>query len=219
MDENALANEETVTSEQTLAEKTYTQKEFDDAMARMRTSVTKKALKPYEELGTLDELRDLKEKLLQSNQPNTSQTDFENILKDLALKKDQEIQKRDQIIADYKIDSPLTAAAAKLRSVNPEQVVKLLKPSIKLNSDNEVEVLDTRGQVRYNDRGELFGVDDLVREFLDSNPHFVQPTPSTTSSRSTITHQGSGPIDLTQLDFKNPEHRKIYADAKKNGQL
>jgi hypothetical protein len=55
-------------------------------------------------------------------------------------------------------------------------------------------------------------VRDLVKEFLDTNPHFVQPTPSTTNSSHSI-KTGSNKVDISKLDMKNPEHRKIYAQA------
>ena len=42
------------------SDKTYTQTEVDNMMARMKGSLSKKLLKPYEELGDPDELRQLK---------------------------------------------------------------------------------------------------------------------------------------------------------------
>ena len=40
--------------------KTYTQTEVDNMMARMKGSLSKKLLKPYEELGDPEELKTLK---------------------------------------------------------------------------------------------------------------------------------------------------------------
>jgi hypothetical protein len=68
--------------------------------------------------------------------------------------------------------------------------------------------------VRYADNGQPYQVQDLVREFLDSNPHFVQPTPATTNGRSSIAHSADK-LDISKLDMKNPEHRKIYAEYRK----
>jgi hypothetical protein len=47
--------------EQAPAGKTYTQEEFDNHIAGLKSSLTKKLLKPYEELGDVNELRALKE--------------------------------------------------------------------------------------------------------------------------------------------------------------
>ncbi|CAB4153829.1 hypothetical protein UFOVP635_32 [uncultured Caudovirales phage] len=192
--------------------KTYTQKEFDDHMARMKSSISKKYEKTYAELGDVDELRKLKlESEKKHQEEQVKRGEFEKILQDLASKKDAEIQKRDQIIKEFTVDLPLVNAAAQYRSVNPDQVKALLKPNVRLSTDGEVEIVDKTGAVRYNDAGQPFRVEDLVKEFLDTNPHFVQPTPATTQGKSNI-GQSPEKIDVTKLDMKNPEHRKLYKE-------
>jgi len=194
--------------------KSYTQKEVDDMMARMKSSITKKITKPYEDLGDPEELRQLKSEAEQRRQAEQlKRGEFEKTLQELAYKKDQEIQKRDHIIKEYKVNSPLISAAAKYRAVNADQVKALLSSNVRLNDDGEVEVVDSRGTVRYNDRGEPLGVDDLVREFLDSNPHFVSATPATVNSRSNINQGPSDGIDISKLDMSLAAHRKIWAQA------
>lgn len=222
MSENTLATDSGSTddsaSTQQSQAKTYSQQEFDDHMARMKSAVLKKALKPYEELGDPETLRNIVQDYQNRQmEEQKKRGEFDNILKELAQKKDQEIQRRDQIIAEYRVDVPLTNAAAKYRSVNPEQVKALLRSNVRMTPEGEVEIIDTKGQPRYKETGDPYGVDDLVREFLDSNPHFVQPTPATTGSRSSIDVQGGGPVDLSKLDMKNPEHRAIYAKHKQSG--
>jgi hypothetical protein len=194
----------------------YTQQEFDDAMAKMKAVVAKKAVRPYEELGDIEELRQLRDEMERKRtEEQVKRGEFEKILQDVASKKDQEIAKRDQMIREYKVDVPLLNAAAQLRSVNPEQVKALLKNNVRLNQDGEVEVVDTQGTVRYSDQGQPLAVQDLVREFLDSNPHFVQPTPATSNSRTSISGQPTHTLDITKLDMKNPEHRKVYAEYRR----
>jgi hypothetical protein len=196
----------------TQVEKTYTQKEFDDHMARMKASVSKKYEKLFNELGDPDELRQIKQTYeKQKLDEQKKRGEFDSILQDLAKKKDDEIRKRDEIIRNYTVDVPLVTAAAQYRAVNAEQVKQLLKPSLRLNEHGEVEVLDQKGTIRYNDQGQPFRVEDLVKEFLDTNPHFVAAGASTTNSRSNIS-QGSQKLDLTKLDMKNPEHRKMYRE-------
>lgn len=195
--------------------KLYTQKEFDDAMAKMKHSVQKKVLKPYEELGDPEELRQLKAEAEEARQKEKmDKGEFEKLLQEQASKKDTEIQRRDEIIKEYKVDTPLTNAAAKYRSVSPEQVRSLLKQNVQLNTEGEVEVKDAQGKVRYSDSGTPYSVDDLVKEFLDENPHFVQPTPSTSNSQNSW-NNSQGKLDISKLDMSNPEHRKMYKDYKK----
>jgi hypothetical protein len=202
---------------QAQATKTYSQEEFDRHMAGLKTSLTKKLLKPYEDLGDPDELRSLKteaEKRQQEQQ--IKRGEFEKTLQDLAAKKDAEIQKRDSVIKEYKVNTPLLSAAAQYRAVNAEQVKALLTPHVRLNPEGEVEVVDAKGSVRYNDSGAPLGVQDLVREFLDSNPHFVSANPATTNTKSSVANSGPGKLDITALDMKNPAHRDLYRQYRKD---
>jgi len=201
------------------ADRTYTQQEVNDMMAKMKTSVAKKVLKPYEELGDPDEIRNIVSTHQKTQQEQAlKRGEFDKILQELASKKDQEISKRDSVIREFKVDTPLVSAAARHRSVNPDQVKALLKSSVRLNADGEVEVLDTKGAVRYNDRGTLLAVDDLVQEFLLSNPHFVQSTPATTTTNSSYQGSVNNKIDISKLDMRNPAHRKLYKEARSQGQ-
>ena len=201
--------------EQAIAGKTYTQEEFDNHIAGLKSSLTKKLLKPYEDLGDVNELRALKEaQLKKAQEESLKKGEFEKILQKMAEDKNAEIAKRDSVIREYKIETPLVNAAAKYRAVAPEQVRTLLKNNINLNAEGEVEVLDNNGQVRYNDKGVALTVEDLVNEFLAANPHFVQANPATSSTKSSITNNQT-PIDINKLDMKDPAQRKIYAEYRK----
>jgi len=224
MSENTLANEATgaadTTSENLAATKTYTQQDVDNMMARMKGSLEKKLLKPYEDLGDPDALRQLKadaEKRQQEQQLNRGE--FEKTLQEKAAKWEAEIAKRDSVIREYKVNTPVLNSAAKYRAVNPDQVRSLLQPNLRLNNEGDVEIVDSQGSVRYDDRGAPLAVDDLVREFLDSNPHFVSAAPATTNSQSNVGRGSSKPMDITSLDMKNPEHRKVYAQYRKTSGL
>jgi hypothetical protein len=220
MSDNTLATTNNATDaaitedgNQAQATKTYSQEEVDNMMARMRGSLEKKLLKPYEDLGDPTELRTLKQQAEAKAQADAiKRGEFEKTLQDLAAKKDAEIQKRDSVIKEYKVNTPLLSAAAQYRAVNAEQVKALLSNQVRLNADGEVEVIDATGAVRYNDAGAAIGVNDLVREFLDSNPHFVAASPSTTNTKSSHTNTTTG-LDISKLDMKNPQHRKLYAEA------
>lgn len=206
------SNQNESQAEETVSERTYTQQEFNDAMAKMKAAERRKVAKQYEDLGDPNELRALKEQAeKRRTEEQMKRGEFEAMLKEMASKKDAEIQKRDAVIKEYKVDTPLLNAAAKYRSVNPDQVKALLKHQVRLGDEGNTEVLDADGAVRYNDSGDLYSVDDLVREFLDSNPHFVQPTPATSGSKNSI-GQGKAGFDPAKLDMRNPEHRKMYND-------
>ena len=215
--ENAVTD--TVETNQEQAEKTYSQQEFDNHMAGLKKSLAAKYEKQYAELGDLDELRNLKaeaEKRKQEEQ--IKRGEFQKTLEDLAAKKDEEIRKRDQVITEYKVNSPLLDAAARYRAVAPEQVRQLLGNKVRLGETGEVEVLGQDGSVRYDDSGKPVTVDALVKEFLDTNPHFVQPGAATTNTKSAVAPTGSkGEFDLASLDLTKPEHRKMYQEARQKG--
>jgi hypothetical protein len=212
------ANESVVENQAQEAAKTYSQKEVDDMMARMKGSLSKKLLKPFEDLGDPDELRQLKLEAEQRRQEQQlKRGEFEKTLQELAAKKDAEIARRDSVISEYKINTPLLSAAAKYNAVNAEQVKSLLSQNIRIGDSGEVEVTDGKGSVRYNDKGEPIGVEDLVKEFLDTNPHFKLANPATTQTRSNIVDKSvQKKMDITKLDFKNPEHRAAYKEYRKS---
>ena len=196
--------------------KTYSQEEFDTHMARMKASISKKYEKTYAELGDIEELKVLKtEAEKRRTEEQMKRGEFEKTLQELASKKDAEIQRRDSIIREYTVDVPLVTAAAQYKAVNADQVKALLKPNVRLNGEGEVEIVDREGKVRYNDAGQPFKVEDLVKEFLDTNPHFKSATPATSTGKSNI-GQSREKLDITKLDMKNPEDRKIYKEYRKS---
>ena len=208
---NDTATDATGETENQAQGKTFTQAEVDNMMARLKGSLEKKLLKPYADLGDPEELRSIKteyEKRQQEQQ--IKRGEFEKTLAELAQKKDAEIEKRDSIIREYKVNTPLINAAAAHKAVNAEQVKALLIPNVRLNAEGEVEVVDSKGSVRYNDSGAPLQVDDLVREFLDSNPHFKSAGPATTNTKSNVSNNSVGDIDINKLDMRKAEHRKMY---------
>jgi len=210
---------EATTESNTQAEKTYSQREVDDMMARTKSAITKKVLSKYEDLGDPDTVRDIIAQHSKREQDLAlKRGEFDKILQEMAAKKDAEIQKRDRVIEEFKLNSPIIDAAAKLRAVNPNQVKSLIRNNLRLNVDGEPEVLDNEGKVRYDDAGRPLSVESFVGEWLHSNPHFVQPSPSTSATKSSVA-ASMDKLDINKLDMRNPEHRKIYADAAKKGIL
>ncbi len=216
------AKESQTQENQASAEKTYSQKEVDDMMARLKTSVTRKVLRPYEELGDPTHLRSLVEDAEKRTQEEQiKRGEFEKTLQELAQKKDAEIQKRDSVIKEYKVNTPLIDAAARYDSVNPAQVKQLLSNKVRLSqSGDEVEILDDGGNVRYNDSGNLLSVDEFVKQWLNDNPHFKKAGVSTSGTKSNIKGAGKQePFNISKLDMTNPKDRQVYAEAKAKGLL
>ena len=221
MSENTLASDDTGSSENInqATEKTYSQKEVDDMMARTKSAVQKRVTSKYEDLGDPEELRQLKADYeARKLEESKKRGEFDKIIAELAQKKDEEIRKRDEIIKSYTVDLPLVNAAAQYGSVNPKQVQALLKPNLRLNDSGEVEVLDDKGTVRYSDKGQPFRVEDLVKEFLDTNPHFKAAGPTTTQSKSNV-NQSREKLDISKLNMSNPADRKLYAEFRKSSGL
>lgn len=208
---------ETSSEKNTQVEKTYTQKEFDDNMAKMKSSIEHKFQKKFEQLGDIDELLSIRESAKkQAEELALKRGEFDKVLQEKLSIKDSEIAKRDNIIKEYKINTPLLEAAAKHRAINAEQVKALLSNNVRLNDSGEVEVIDQSGAVKYKDDGKQYSVDDLVSEFLRSNAHFVSPTPATTHTNSNIGNVKSNKIDITKLDMKDPKDRELYKQYRKD---
>ena len=207
---NTVNTDDTDTNNQ--AAKTFTQDEVNALMARTKSQLEKKFASKYEDLGDPEELKGIVNQYRKTQEEQAlKRGEFDKIIQDLAAKKDAEIQKRDRIIESFKVETPILEAAAKHRAVNPDQVKALIRNAVRLNQDGEVEVLDDKGSVRYDDSGRPLSVDSFVQTWLQSNPHFVSATPSTTASRSSVSSPGKA-VDLSKLDMSNPEHRKIYAE-------
>jgi N-methylhydantoinase B/oxoprolinase/acetone carboxylase alpha subunit len=59
----------------------------------------------------------------------------------------------------------------------------------------------------------------LVTDFLKENPHFVQAAPAGSGARPSAQGKSKAEIDVSKLDMKNPEHRKVYAEYRKTAGL
>lgn len=203
----------------TQAEKTFTQSELNAILAKTKTQYEKKFATKYEDLGDPDELRDIVSNYRKQQQElEIKKGNFDKIMAELASKKDAEIAKRDEVIRQYKIEQPLLNIAAKYKSVNPEQVSLLLRNGLRLNEEGEVEVMDSKGQVKYNSKGKPYDVDTYVKEFLDANPHFVSASPATTNTQGNV-GKSVQDIDLSTLDLTRADHRKLYAEARRQGRI
>lgn len=215
--ESAGTDTATETNQETV--KTYTQEEFDNHMAGLKNSLTRKFEKQFSELGDIEELKALKASAEKQKQEEAIKAgQFEKILQDLASKKDEEIASKNRIIEEYTVTTPLLNAAAKYKAVNPEQVVQLIRNQVRLGETGTAEVVDANGNVRYDDSGSALTVDHMVKEWLDSNPHFVAASRDTTASKTSATApMDANNIDLATIDLTRPENRELYKQALQKG--
>lgn len=218
--ETTVATDAPATENQETAAKTYSEAEFNNHMAGLKKSLTAKFEKQLAELGDLDELKQIRANAEQQKQEEAiKRGEFEKILQDMAAKKDAEIAEKNRIIEEYTVNTPLLNAAAQHKAVNPQQVVQLIRNQVRLGENGQAEVVDASGVTRYDDSGNALSVENLVSEFLQTNPHFVAAAPSTTNTRSAVAGATLDNFDLEKLDLTKASDRQIYAEAKRKGLL
>ena len=208
-------NEQAETKEEVKVEtpeqKTFTQEQIDNIIkTRLEAEKNKYEKKLQEEESQKAEL--LKEQQLKEAK---SKADIEKIMQERLSEKDSELQKVKDQIKKEKVDNSILSIANKEKSINAQQVVALLKNEVKYNDDGRIEVVDNNSNVRYNSSGELLTIEDRVKEFLDSNPHFRQGSLSGSGSQSAIGGKTVKPFNLQDLDLTKPEDRKAYAEYRK----
>jgi hypothetical protein len=184
---------------------TFTQEQLDNIIkTRLEAEKNK-----YEK--KLQEEEKQKQEILKQEQLKEAKTkqDLEKIMQERLSEKEQELAKVKDQIKKEKVDNSILSIA------NTQQVVSLLKNEVKYNDDGRIEIVDNHSNVRYNAKGELLTIEDRVKEFLDSNPHFRQGSLSGSGSQSAIGGKTVKPFNLQDLDLTKPEDRKAYAEYRK----
>ena len=187
---------------------TFTQEQLDNIIkTRLEAEKSK-----YEK--KLQEEEKQKQEILKQEQLKEAKTksDLEKIMQERLSEKEQELAKVKDQIKKEKVDNSILSIANKEKSINAQQVVSLLKNEVKYNDDGRIEIVDNHSNVRYNAKGELLTIEDRVKEFLDSNPHFRQGSLSGSGSQSAIGGKTVKPFNLQDLDLTKPEDRKAYSE-------
>jgi len=210
--EPTIENTETTNevSEQSLEQKTFTQAQLNSILESRVMAERRK----YEK--KIQEEENQKAELVKQEQLKEAKTkqDLEKIMQERLSEKEQEIQKiKNEMVAE-KIDKQILAVASTNKAVVPEQIVSLLKSELQLADDGRVEVLDNNRNIRYNEKGQPLTVEDRVKEFLDTNPHFRQGSLSGSGSQSSIGGNSLKPKNIGDLDLNNPADRKIYKEMR-----
>ena len=208
--------EEAPQVQETPQAQTFTQDEVNNIVERR---LAKERGSMYKKLGVDDidvAINAVKTQKEAEEKQRIQKGEFEEILKTRTQEHQKEKSELENQLRDIKINKSLLESASKHKAINASQVVDLLKNDIKLNETGNVEILDKNGIARYNKKGELLTTDELVQEFLTQNPHFVSATPSGSGSVSNVDRQElNKPLNLSELNFNNPEDRKKYAEYKK----
>ena len=207
--------EQGTTAPQEIEKPGLTQEEVDKLIqirvGRERAKLDKKYsgidLDKYHQLVEEEDKRKLKEA--------EKRGEFDKVIKEQAEKFNAKIGQYQTELTSIKVDGALLNAASKLKAINPEQVVTLLKGQLKLNDAGAVDVVDTNGQVRYNEKGDPISVDDLTQEFLTANAHFVSAGPSGAGTQGATGKITPVEFDVSKLDMNNPEDRKKYSEYRK----
>ena len=200
-----------VEATQEVKEMKFTQEQLDKVISSRLEAERRK----YEK--KLQEEENQKAEILKQKQLEEAKTkqDLEKIMQDRLSEKEQELNRYKNQIKKEKVDNSILSVASSNKAISPAQVVALLKDEVKYTDDGRIEIVDNNSNVRYNSQGELLTIEDRVKEFLDSNPHFRQGSLSGSGSQSAIGGKTVKPFNLQDLDLTKPEDRKAYQEYRK----
>ena len=189
----------------------FNQDQVNNIVQQRLDAEKKKQQRIFEEMKKKEE-EALKEKQIQEAK---TKADLEKLMQERIAEKDQEINRFKNEIKKERVDNSILSVASQNNAVSPSQVVSLLKDQVRLTDDNRVEILDNNSNVRYNPKGELLTIEEKVKEFLDSNPHFRKGSLSGSGSQSAIEGKTVKPFNIQDLDLSKPEDRNKYAEYRK----
>ena len=217
-EENKVAqpqNENTEVKQETTETNTETKTFTQDQLNNIIESRIMAERKKYEK--KLQEEEKQKEELVKQKQVEEAKTkaEIEKIMQERLAEKENELNTFKQQMKMEKVDKSILSVASSNRAVNPDQVVALLKSEVQLADDGRTEVLDNNGNIRYNEKGQPLTIEERVKEFLDSNPHFRQGSLSGSGSQNAIGGNSQKPRTIGDLDLNNPADRKVYAEMRK----
>ena len=200
-----------VEATQEVKEMKFTQDQLDKVISSRLEAERRK----YEK--KLQEEENQKAEIIKQKQLEEAKTkqDLEKIMQDRLSEKEQELNRYKNQIKKEKVDNSILSVASSNKAISPAQVVALLKDEVKYTDDGRIEIVDNNSNVRYNSQGELLTIEDRVKEFLDSNPHFRQGSLSGSGSQSAIGGKTVKPFNLQDLDLTKPEERKAYQEYRK----
>lgn len=196
--------------------KVFTQAEVDKILEQRLARERKRFEKQTDGIDLDEAKRLLQERENLELERKKERGEFEAVLKQTVEKKETTIQALQTRLHQIQVDGSLLSAASNQNAVSPEQVSALLRNQIRLSEDGTVEVLDTKGTVRYNDSGELLSVQELMSEFLTANPHFVRATAGGSGSSGAAGGSTQKPKSVADMLANwNNGGREAFAATKK----
>lgn len=196
--------------------KVFTQEEVDKILEQRLARERKRFEKQTDGIDLEAARKALEEKQLAELEVAKQRGDFEKVLKTTVEKKDSQIQSLTAKLHQIQVEGSLLNAASSLNAVSPDQVSALLRGNIRLGDDGNVEVVDKTGAVRYNDKGELFSVNELMSEFLTANPHFVRATAGGSGSKGSAGGSTQKPMSVAaMLENWDNGGKEAFAAAQK----
>lgn len=212
----ASPQEQQATTQETKQENLLSQDEVNRIVAERVQREKAKFEKKYSNVD-LDLYNELVEKQEAQRQQDLEQRgEYEKLLKEQAEKFNSKINQYQTELHSIKVDGTLLNEASANKAINPQQVVALLKNQVRLNEAGGVDVVDTNGQVRYDDNGNPLTPNNLVKTFLAENPHFVSAGPTGSGTGQGVGKQA--PVvdnDISKLDMNNAAHREQYREIMK----
>ena len=209
----ASPQEQQATTQETKQENLLSQDEVNRIVAERVQREKAKFEKKYSNVD-LDLYNELVEKQEAQRQQDLEQRgEYEKLLKEQAEKFNSKINQYQTELHSIKVDGTLLNEASANKAINPQQVVALLKSQVRLNEAGGVDVVDTNGQVRYDDNGNPLTPNNLVKTFLAENPHFVSAGPTGSGTGQGVGKQA--PVvdnDISKLDMNNAAHREQYRE-------
>jgi hypothetical protein len=212
-EQTVAPNEKQATTQETKQENLLSQDEVNRIVAERVQREKAKFEKKYSNVD-LDLYNELVEKQEAQRQQDLEQRgEYEKLLKEQAEKFNSKINQYQTELHSIKVDGTLLNEASANKAINPQQVVALLKSQVRLNEAGGVDVVDTNGQVRYDDNGNPLTPNNLVKTFLAENPHFVSAGPTGSGTGQGVGKQA--PVvdnDISKLDMNNAAHRDQYRE-------
>lgn len=195
--------------------KVFTQDQVNEIVAKRISQVNKR----YSEVD-VDEYKELKTlRQQQEEEQMMKRQEFEKLLKQTKSKADEEVSMLRNELEKIKVDGALINAASKAGSVNPEHIAQLLKANVRLDANGTVNVVDSEGNVRYNDSADPMSVDELTEQFLSENTFYRVAGPSGSGSTGNTDTSRTEVTGLDSLDLTRPDHRAIYKKWKMEGKV
>ena len=177
----------------------------------------------------LDEYKRLKhDEAKRNDEELKAKGQFEQLLANTVKEKDAALAKA-QREADDKIndlaaklersevDGKLLSAATASKALKPEQIVVLLRSSIRFDAATGPSVVDGQGNA-VTKNGKPINIEELVASFLEANPHYLPAGPGGAGSQGSGGQGGKSAFRLSVDEAKDPaKYRAVREAALKAG--